>query len=239
MGSLDSKESVESLGPVESSVGYAGGYLFLVRAGHMSGGNLTTWAFDPDCRRLIGAPVALGLPASVDPVNQVRQGFPSRQRRIALVDSPRGPLFDLTWRNRDGQRVGTIGEPGRYIHVDLSPDDSTVAMARQSQDPGKPLQLDIWTIDVTPGGISKRVTDDPAFEVDPAWSGDGRTAGVQLEPAGTPPREDWLVRSSAEWGRRGYHHQGGQGGADVRLPIGPWTTSTSSLPTVTICGPWR
>ena len=173
VGSLESKEFVESLGPVESNAVYAGGYLFFVRGGHMGGGNLTARAFDPERRRPIGPPVALGLPACIDPQFQYG-GFSVSAESDRLVYLPRGSLFELTWRNREGARVGTIGEPGRYIHVDLSPDDSSLAVARQTQDPGKPFQIDIWTIDLSPGGIFKRVTDDPAVEADPAWSGDGR-----------------------------------------------------------------
>ena len=70
--------------------------------------------------------------------------------------------------------MGTVGDPGVYFHLDISPDDERVAVSRQTQEPGKPLQMDIWTIDLKPGGGASRVTDDPAFEADPAWSGDGR-----------------------------------------------------------------
>jgi len=90
VGSLDSKESVESVGPVESSAGYAGGYVFFVRAGHMSGGNLMAWAFDINRRRPIGEPVALGLPASIDPAT-LYGGFPSQHRRIGWCTCPVEP----------------------------------------------------------------------------------------------------------------------------------------------------
>ena len=91
-------------------------------------------------------------------------------------------LFDLTWRNRDGDRVGTIGEPGRFLNLDLSPDESSLAVSRRTQEAGKPLQTDIWTIDLTPGGISRRITDDPAVDADPAWSGDGQQLAFNSNP---------------------------------------------------------
>ena len=65
VGSLESKEKFESLGPVESNVMYAGGYLFFVRGGHIGGGSLTVQAFDPDRRRLIGDAMPLNLPVAV------------------------------------------------------------------------------------------------------------------------------------------------------------------------------
>ena len=51
LGSLESKEMVESLGPVESTVAYADGHLFTVRGGHIGGGSLTAHSFDPVRRR--------------------------------------------------------------------------------------------------------------------------------------------------------------------------------------------
>ena len=49
-----------------------------------------------------------------------------------------------------------------------------MAVSRRTQEPGKPAELDIWRIDLKPGGGALRVTTDPAPEGDPAWSGDGR-----------------------------------------------------------------
>ena len=48
--------------------------------------------------------------------------------------------------------------------------------------------MDIWTIDLNPGGGARRVTEDPAYEADPAWSGDGRQLAFnsnQPDPRGT------------------------------------------------------
>ena len=101
-------------------------------------------------------------------------------------------MFDLTWHNRAGQKVGTVGEPGVYAHLDLSPDDTRVAVSLQTQQNGQPLQMDIWTIDVKPGGGANRVTEDPAYEADPAWSGDGQ----QLAFNSDRPRRALFVRRS-------------------------------------------
>jgi Tol biopolymer transport system component len=91
-----------------------------------------------------------------------------------LVYLPRtGAVYDLTWHNRSGEALGTVGEPGRYSHLDLSPDDQHVAVSRETQEPGKPRELDIWTIDLKSGGAN-RVTRRPGYKADPAWSGDGR-----------------------------------------------------------------
>ena len=104
VGSLESKEIVESLGPVESTVGYADGYLFFVRGGHISGGNLTVQAFDPDRRRLIGEPVPWAFRRPSTPPYQFGSVFRLGGGGSAGVLAQAARLFDLTWRNR-GEKV--------------------------------------------------------------------------------------------------------------------------------------
>ena len=175
VGSLESKEKFESLGPTESNAIYAGGYLFFVRGGHIGGGSLTVQAFDPDRRRPLGDAVPLGLPAAVHSPEPLG-AFSVSADSDRLVYLPRtAALYDLLWHNRSGEKVGTVGEPGVYRHLDISPDDQRVAVSRQTQEPGKPVRDghldDRRSSQVGPPG---RVTDDPAYEADPAWSGDGR-----------------------------------------------------------------
>ncbi len=197
VGSLESKEKFESLGPVESNVMYAGGYLFFVRGGHAGGGSLTVQAFDPDRRRLIGDPIPLGLPAAVYSPYPLG-AFSVSAELDRLVYLPRtAEIFDLIWHNRSGEKVGTVGDPGVYVHLDISPDDERVAVSRRTQEPGKPLQMDIWTIDLKPGGGANRVTDDPAYEADPAWSGNARQlAFSSIRPDRLAGKRGLFVRSS-------------------------------------------
>jgi Tol biopolymer transport system component len=191
VGSVESKDMVESLGPVESQAVYADGYLFVVRGGHVGGGSLTARAFDPVRRRVIGEAVALGLPAAVySPMSYGAFSVSAEANRLVYLPRTTA-LYDLTWYNRSGERVGTVGEPGAYHHLDVSPDDRRVAVARQTQEPGKPLQIDIWTIDLKPGGGATRVTDHPGYEVDPAWSGDGRRLAFNANESGPHGMGKW------------------------------------------------
>jgi hypothetical protein len=143
---------------------YAGGYLFFVRGGHIGGGSLTAQAFDPDRRRLIGNPVPLGLPAAVYSPYPLG-AFSVSAELDRLVYLPRtAEIFDLVWHNRSGEKVGTVGDPGVYYHLDISPDDGRVGGPNKRW---KPLQMDIWTIDPAGWGASRPMT---RFEVDPARS---------------------------------------------------------------------
>jgi Tol biopolymer transport system component len=62
------------------------------------------------------------------------------------------------------------GEAGPYGDMDVSPDGKLIAVTRQ--DPGAP-GADIWVIDWQ-RGVSTRLTLDPADDINPVWSPDGR-----------------------------------------------------------------
>ena len=78
----------------------------------------------------------------------------------------------LTWFDRSGRKLGTLGEPARVLRPG--------AVARR-EEPGRlpdgPVtnmnnRRDIWTLDVA-RGTSRRLTFDPADDCGPAWSPDG------------------------------------------------------------------
>ena len=77
---------------------------------------------------------------------------------------------ELVWRDRDGNEMGTIGEPGVFRNPVLSPDDERVAVSRTDMDTGN---VDIWVLDER-REASSRYTFDPASELSMAWSPDGR-----------------------------------------------------------------
>jgi Tol biopolymer transport system component len=75
----------------------------------------------------------------------------------------------LTWFDRQGNKVGTVGDPGVYRTLSISPDGKRVAVERT--DP--PTQnRDIWLLD-SAGGASTRFTSDPGWDAFPMWSPDG------------------------------------------------------------------
>ncbi len=68
---------------------------------------------------------------------------------------------------------GVVGEPRVVYNLALSPDERQVAAAQFTQQPGGQPQFDIWLIDLSRAGAGTRLTDDPAWEFDPAWSPGG------------------------------------------------------------------
>ena len=73
----------------------------------------------------------------------------------------------LTWFDRKGKRLRTIGDPGNLGRMDLSPDEKTVAVV--IFDGGN---TDIATCDVARGWC-ERFTSNPAPDDSPVWSSDG------------------------------------------------------------------
>jgi Tol biopolymer transport system component len=164
IGSLTSAETV-SLGSFESHAAYAGGHLFFVR-----GGNLMAQPFDAAARQLKGDPVLINSETGIFSPPQLGQ-FSVSDNTLAYRREPE-PAWRLTWVDREGQVVSTLGDPGRYSNLDLSPDGQRVAVSREEVRPGANNHVDIWIVDLKRNHWS-RLTDDPGVETDPAWSRDG------------------------------------------------------------------
>ena len=76
---------------------------------------------------------------------------------------------ELVWFDRRGARLGTVGKPGQYAQIRLSPDEKRVAT--EVTDPEG--NQDLWSLDLG-RGVPTRVTFDPARDMNAVWSPDGR-----------------------------------------------------------------
>jgi Tol biopolymer transport system component len=91
-----------------------------------------------------------------------------RPRSSSLME-PR----QLTWFDRSGQKIGTLGDPGAYLAPMLSPDERSVAVSRVDGSSSLYNRRDIWIFDVARGTDPRHLTFDPADESNPVWSPDG------------------------------------------------------------------
>lgn len=131
--------------------------------------------------------------------------------------APKGAVEGrLTWFDRQGRIVGTLGEVGVYRTLTISPDGKRVAVERTDrQDQNK----DIWLLDVATGKAT-RLTSDPAWDAFPIWSHDGRhiiftsnRSGVYdlyVKPADGSGNEQLLYKSAegkgpTSWSPDGRH----------------------------------
>jgi serine/threonine protein kinase len=74
----------------------------------------------------------------------------------------------LTWYDRDGKVLGTVGEPGDYRDLALSPDGTRVAYRKRSGQASN-----IWLLDLS-RGASTRFTFGSTLDSSPIWSPDGK-----------------------------------------------------------------
>jgi Tol biopolymer transport system component len=114
------------------------------------------------------------------------------------------PRSQLTWFDRSGKQLGTVGEAGNYANPALSPDERRLAVGRR-ESPGK--SADLWVFDLL-RGTATRLTDDPADDMNPTWSPDGKRIafwssrrGVReiYQKAADGSGHDALVLESKDW----------------------------------------
>ncbi len=88
--------------------------------------------------------------------------MPGIRSKNALLPIHRVVKFD-----RGGRRLGTVGEPGPYRQIALSPEEKRSAVERLEKGSGN----DIWVIEVSSGIASRESQSDAG---DPCWSPDGK-----------------------------------------------------------------
>jgi len=136
-----------------------GGWLLYLR-----GSTLMAQPFDVNAMKLLGEP--LPIAESVGAAGSA--GFFSASPSGALAYRPTtGVTSILSWFDRQGKPIGTLGGPEAYSELAISPDGSQVAAFRRDR-----VGEDLWLIDVKRAS-SARLTTDKANESYPVWSPDG------------------------------------------------------------------
>jgi Tol biopolymer transport system component/DNA-binding winged helix-turn-helix (wHTH) protein len=112
-------------------------------------------------------------------------------------------LNRLTWFDRQGQRLESVGEPGALqVGFRLSPDQKRVAV----QGGGDGVDVDVWVVDLE-HGTSSRLTFTPGLDNWPVWSPDGgRVAhrgvregrpGIYLTDTGGASKDELLLETGS------------------------------------------
>jgi eukaryotic-like serine/threonine-protein kinase len=163
IGSLDSSKSTELLSSFISNVAYTpSGYILFMRRGVLMAQHFDAVRFQLDGEAfLIVEEVAETWGAHYHDFSVSENG---------VVSCRRGSFkSQISWFDRTGQRLNSVGEPGRCVHVDLSPDGKRVATEVRDAD-GR--SSDIWVLDLT-RYITSRITFHPGNDSAPIWSHDG------------------------------------------------------------------
>ena len=162
VASLDSKET-HRLISAGSNVRYAPpGFLVYARQE-----TLLAQHFDAGRLRTIGAPFPIaehvwGMPLAPGSVFSVSQNGVLAYRTSGSSD------VQLAWYSRDGRRLESVGAPGIYGQMALSPDEQRLVVERPD---GAKNVTNLWILELASSIFSRLTFSD---ETDPVWSPDGR-----------------------------------------------------------------
>ena len=140
------------------------GYLLFIREG-----TLMAQPFDNRRLELKGQAVQVADQVSDNIAGAIFVAF-SASANDVLAFRRRGGEEQLTWYDREGNVMGTVGEPGFYGNLALSPDGARVAVGKNS---GGADAVNIRLLDLSRGGTSTRFTFGSLMDLDPVWSPDG------------------------------------------------------------------
>jgi serine/threonine protein kinase len=129
---------------------------------------LLAQAFDFEREELSGNPFPVAEQVAFD-AGTYAPGFSATSSIVAYRTGSAGLTRQLTWLDRSGKSVGTIGAPdvASLTSVELSPDGKRVAVHRTVDG-----NMDVWLIDAA-RGVPTRFTYDATADLQPLWSPDG------------------------------------------------------------------
>ncbi len=161
--SLDGKENRRIL-PDESSVAFAAGHLLFIRQD-----TLMALGFDAENGQTSGDPLPLAPDVSLTS-NVVYAPVSASDTGILIYQTggTKSGSNQLTWHDRSGKILGTVGSAGPIFEPAISPDVKSVAFVRNAGNTGS----DMWLWDQT-RGAEQRFSKDPAFAYAPFWSPTG------------------------------------------------------------------
>jgi eukaryotic-like serine/threonine-protein kinase len=160
-GSLDSSRTQLVLGGA-SIVSYAPpGYLV-----YANKGTVLAQKFDMKSLRVTGGPFPIAeRVGTFGPFLPGAEFSVSATGILAYLAGNSGRV-QLAWYHRDGKRLGSIGEPGFYPQIALSPDEKRLAVQRIEAD-----ATNLWILELA-SGIFSRLTFNLAGDLNPQWSTD-------------------------------------------------------------------
>src|SRR5208337_2859909 len=132
---------------------------------------LVSVAFDPSAAKVSGRTTAVANVVGFQP-STYWAALAIGGNGTAIYNTGVGAALSvLTWMDRSGKELGSIGDPAVMANPSLSPDGSRVAVDIADL---KANNVDIW-LESTNGAGNARFTFDPAEEVVGVWSRDGST----------------------------------------------------------------
>jgi serine/threonine protein kinase/Tol biopolymer transport system component len=162
LATLGSDETAE-LVDVDSKVQYAEpGYLLYVRST-----TLVAQPFDARSGEITGEPQPIGDQMTFTDFGAA--DFSASHDGTLVYRAGVAGVRQLTWFDRSGRALGTVGEPAAYRDIMISPDGDKVAASILDYQSGN---FDLWVLELK-RAVASRLTFDPGTDVFPVWSPDG------------------------------------------------------------------
>jgi Tol biopolymer transport system component len=128
-------------------------------------GNLMTQSLDVAGRRLIGKPVVIAGDVVYDGPTP---GFAVSPRGDVIHWPGDLTITQLTWVSQAGKTLGTVGPPGPYANLRISPDGKRAGVDRFDPLPS------IWVADLERPTMT-RITSGNVYDSDPVWAPDSKS----------------------------------------------------------------
>jgi Tol biopolymer transport system component len=132
-------------------------------------GRLEMQAFDPDTGRVTGDLRVIADAVGFQPASYFGAFAVSAGGTVVVNPASAVAQSVLTWYDRAGKELGSVGSPASIYNPSLSPDGQR--LAADITDP-KASNMDVWTFDMR-AGTSGRFTFGPLEEATPVWAPDG------------------------------------------------------------------
>ncbi len=176
VGSLDGSEN-RLLFRAPTAVEIASGHLLFVRDR-----TLMARPFDADKIEFTGEPFPIAETVALLPPGTVIGIFSASQNGVLAYQTGDGSdgSYRLTWRNREGNELGVVGEPASYDEVHLIPGGELAAVALEEDNAGTG---DVWLVDLR-RNLFSRFTFEPGYEYGLTPTPDGRALIFSTERGG-------------------------------------------------------
>jgi dipeptidyl aminopeptidase/acylaminoacyl peptidase len=172
----------------DSSVSYADGHLLFRRDD-----SLMAQPFDLETRQTKADAFPIAEHVSWEGGRYVGTSV-SRDGTLVYGQSDPRAAGRLTWLDRTGRVVATVGDAAPYLSLALSPDERRVAVGLAT---GSPPNRDIWIIDLA-RNVPSRWTFDPGSDESPVWSPDGRRIAYQGQRSGKVSLRQQLISQTVD-----------------------------------------
>ena len=139
IGSLDSASAAVTILETESTASFATGHVFFARDE-----TLMAQPFDPDTRQFTGEAFPVAEHVRSEGSRYVGASVSSNGTLVYASDDAVASR-QLTWFDRAGRPLGTVGDAGPYSDLALSPDERRVAISVESP---SSRNHDIWIMDI-------------------------------------------------------------------------------------------